>query len=83
MTSNSGVPVPDVQSEFKVVSILDTDLYKARTIDYPTNTFPGVSQVDIFCSSQCNRPSLNTIPLHRLYTVLRTVTRIVSSLKHA
>jgi hypothetical protein len=31
MASNLGVPIPDVQSEFEVVSILDTDLYKART----------------------------------------------------
>ncbi|KAJ8581898.1 hypothetical protein M405DRAFT_868287 [Rhizopogon salebrosus TDB-379] len=31
MASNLGVPIPDIQSEFKIVSILDTDLYKART----------------------------------------------------
>lgn len=29
MASMVGVSVPDDQSEFKVVSILDTDLYKA------------------------------------------------------
>ncbi|KAJ8588121.1 nicotinate phosphoribosyltransferase [Rhizopogon salebrosus TDB-379] len=28
MASNLGVPIPDIQSEFEVVSILDTDLYK-------------------------------------------------------
>jgi nicotinate phosphoribosyltransferase len=31
MASNLGVPIPDIQSEFEVVSILDTELYKART----------------------------------------------------
>jgi nicotinate phosphoribosyltransferase len=31
MASNLGVPIPDIQFEFEVVSILDTDLYKART----------------------------------------------------
>jgi hypothetical protein len=31
MASDVGVPILDVQSEFEVVSILDTDLYKART----------------------------------------------------
>jgi hypothetical protein len=31
MASDVGVLIPDVQSEFEVVSILDTESYKART----------------------------------------------------
>ncbi|OAX32616.1 nicotinate phosphoribosyltransferase [Rhizopogon vinicolor AM-OR11-026] len=55
MTSNISVSVPDVQSEFKVVSILDTDLYKFTMQQAVFEYYPTAQAVYRFAHRDKNR----------------------------
>lgn len=65
--------------KFKIVSILDTDLYKACIVVVPQNL--SAVMLTQLRSSQCNRLFFDTIPLQKLYIASRTGTRTASSLE--